>query len=240
MIIFPSKALLSSLVVAALLTGCGDSKESDTPAAAEFSPVEGTIAQLHAALAAGTTSCEAVVQQYIDRIEAYDRTGPTLNSVISVNDEALTTAREQDAALAAGESMQPLQCVTVLLKDNIDTADMPTSAGGLALQHSQPEDDAYIVKRLREQGAIILGKANLDEFAFGYQGSSSVGGQVKNAYDPTKGPGGSSAGTGAAIAASFAMVGLGTDTGGSIRVPSSLEGLVGLRPSLRLNNRSEM
>lgn len=234
MIILPSKTLLSSLVVAALLTGCGDSKESANPVVAEFSPVEGTIAQLHAALTAGTTSCEAVVQQYIDRIAAYDRTGPTLNSVISVSDEALTTARAQDEALAAGESMQPLQCVTVLLKDNIDTADMPTSAGGLALQHSQPEDDAYIVKRLREQGAIILGKANLDEFAFGYQGSSSVGGQVKNAYDQTKGPGGSSAGTGAAIAASFAMVGLGTDTGGSIRVPSSLEGLVGLRPSLRL------
>ncbi|WP_409421783.1 amidase family protein [Pseudaeromonas sp. ZJS20] len=232
MIILPTKTLLSSLVVATLLTGCGDSKDTET--VAEFAPVEGTIAQLHAALTAGTTSCEAVVQQYLDRIAAYDRTGPTLNSVIAVSDDALTYAREQDDALASGESMQPLQCVTVLLKDNIDTADMPTTAGGLALQYSQPEDDAYIVQRLREQGAIILGKANLDEFAFGYQGSSSVGGQVKNAYDQTKGPGGSSAGTGAAIAASFAMVGLGTDTGGSIRVPSSVEGLVGLRPSLRL------
>lgn len=238
MLFVQSKTLVFCLLASAVLSACGDADTTTVPPdpapLAEFKPVEGTIAQLHAALAAGTTSCEQVVQHYIDRINAYDSLGPTLNSVIAVSATALDTAREQDLALASGESMQPLQCVTVLLKDNIDTADMPTSAGGLALQYSQPEDDAFIVQRLRAQGAIILGKANLDEFAFGYQGSSSMRGQVKNAYDQTKGPGGSSAGTGAAIAASFAMVGLGTDTGGSIRVPSSLEGLVGLRPSLRL------
>ena len=240
MLFLEQKTLLATLISALCLSACGNGESAAvTPAPtptpkAEFKPVEGSISQLHAALKDGTTSCEQVVQHYIDRINAYDSAGPTLNSVIAVNADALTKAHEQDEALAAGASMQPLQCVTVLLKDNIDTADMPTTAGGLALQFSQPEDDAYIVKRLREQGAIILGKANLDEFAFGYQGSSSMRGQVKNAYDQTRGPGGSSAGTGAAIAASFAMVGLGTDTGGSIRVPSSLEGLVGLRPSLRL------
>lgn len=225
----------TTLLMASLLSACNDSSSETTETAKPtFEPVEGTISQLHAALAAGTTSCEQVVQSYIDRINAYDATGPALRSVIAVNAKALDYARTLDASYAASGTMAPLHCVTVLLKDNFDTADMPTTAGGLALQFSQPDDDAFTVARLRSEGAVILGKANLDEFAFGYQGSSSVGGQVKNAYDQTKGPGGSSAGTGAAIAASFAMVGLGTDTGGSIRVPSSLEGLVGIRPSLRL------
>ena len=240
-----TKTVATTLLMALLLSACNDSSSdttetakptSDTTDTAKptFEPVEGTISQLHAALAAGTTTCEQVVQSYIDRINAYDATGPALHSVIAVNAKALDYARTLDANYAASGAMAPLHCVTVLLKDNFDTADMPTTAGGLALQFSQPDDDAFTVARLRSQGAVVLGKANLDEFAFGYQGSSSVGGQVKNAYDPTKGPGGSSAGTGAAIAASFAMVGLGTDTGGSIRVPSSLEGLVGIRPSLRL------
>lgn len=225
----------TTLLMASLLSACNDSSSETTETAKPtFEPVEGTISQLHAALAAGTTSCEQVVQSYIDRINAYDATGPALRSVIAVNAKALDYARTLDASYADSGTMQPLHCVTVLLKDNFDTADMPTTAGGLALQFSQPDDDAFTVARLRSEGAVILGKANLDEFAFGYQGSSSVGGQVKNAYDQTKGPGGSSAGTGAAIAASFAMVGLGTDTGGSIRVPSSLEGLIGIRPSLRL------
>ena len=229
------KTVATTLLMASLLSACNDSSSDTTETAKPiFEPVEGTISQLHAALAAGTTTCEQVVQSYIDRINAYDATGPALHSVIAVNAKALDYARTLDANYAASGAMAPLHCVTVLLKDNFDTADMPTTAGGLALQFSQPDDDAFTVARLRSQGAVILGKANLDEFAFGYQGSSSVGGQVKNAYDPTKGPGGSSAGTGAAIAASFAMVGLGTDTGGSIRVPSSLEGLVGIRPSLRL------
>lgn len=230
-----TKTVATTLLMASLLSACNDSSSDTTETAKPtFEPVEGTISELHAALAAGTTTCEQVVQSYIDRINAYDATGPALHSVIAVNAKALDYARTLDANYAASGTMEPLHCVTVLLKDNFDTADMPTTAGGLALQFSQPDDDAFTVARLRAQGAVILGKANLDEFAFGYQGSSSVGGQVKNAYDPTKGPGGSSAGTGAAIAASFAMVGLGTDTGGSIRVPSSLEGLVGIRPSLRL------
>lgn len=240
MILF-ARTLVAAAVIASL-AACNDSSNPQQPTPeptpepqpATFAAVEGTIAELHAALAAGTTSCEAVVQDYIDRINAYDRAGPQLNSVLAVNPQALDEARELDAEYAASGDMAPLHCVTVLLKDNFDTADMPTTAGGLALQFSQPEDDAFAVARMRDQGAIILGKANMDEFAFGYVGSSSLGDQVKNAYDPSKGPGGSSSGTGAAIAASFAMVGTGSDTGGSIRVPSSVEGLVGIRPSLRL------
>ena len=234
------------MLLAALLAGCGsDSDGGDDvvtdngapstpsePAAFEF--VEGTIAQAQAAMQAGTLTCEALVQGYIDRIDAYDDTGPALKSVININPRALDRARTLDMNYAVSGLSGPLHCVPVLLKDNFDTAEVTTTAGGTALQYNRPTDDAFSVAGIVQAGGIILGKANLDEFAFGFRGSSSVEGQVKNAYDPTKGPGGSSSGTGAAIAASFAMTGTGSDTGGSIRVPSSLEGLVGIRPSLRL------
>jgi len=241
-----SRLFLPLVLLAALLAGCGsDSDGGDDvvtdngapstpsePAAFEF--VEGTIAQAQAAMQAGTLTCEALVQGYIDRIEAYDDTGPALKSVININPRALDRARTLDMNYAVSGPSGPLHCVPVLLKDNFDTAEVTTTAGGTALQYNRPTDDAFSVAGIVQAGGIILGKANLDEFAFGFRGSSSVEGQVKNAYDPTKGPGGSSSGTGAAIAASFAMTGTGSDTGGSIRVPSSLEGLVGIRPSLRL------
>ncbi|MES1925392.1 amidase [Salinisphaera sp. T31B1] len=234
------------MLAAGLLSGCNDSNDSsvsaggspdtpDTPTdPATFSFVEGTIAQAHAAMRDGTLTCEALVQGYIDRIQAYDSQGPELRSVVRVNPLALQRARELDIAYQQSGPSGPLHCVPVLLKDNFDTADITTSAGGIALAYNQTPDDAFSVAGIVAAGGLVLGKANLDEFAFGFQGSSSIRGQVKNAYDPTKGPGGSSSGTGAAIAASFAMAGTGSDTGGSIRVPSSLEGLVGIRPSLRL------
>ncbi|WP_353249110.1 amidase family protein [Salinisphaera sp. T31B1] len=237
---------LAALLAAGLLSGCNDSNDSsvsaggspdtpDTPTdPATFSFVEGTIAQAHAAMRDGTLTCEALVQGYIDRIQAYDSQGPELRSVVRVNPLALQRARELDIAYQQSGPSGPLHCVPVLLKDNFDTADITTSAGGIALAYNQTPDDAFSVAGIVAAGGLVLGKANLDEFAFGFQGSSSIRGQVKNAYDPTKGPGGSSSGTGAAIAASFAMAGTGSDTGGSIRVPSSLEGLVGIRPSLRL------
>ncbi|ERJ19969.1 amidase protein [Salinisphaera shabanensis E1L3A] len=231
-------------LLAALLAGCGsDSGNSvasgsgspSTPTEpATFNFVEGTIAQAQAAMRDGTLTCEALVQGYIDRIRAYDDAGPELRSVVRVNPLALDRARMLDASYASDGPSGPLHCVPVLLKDNFDTVDVTTTAGGMALQYNQTPDDAFSVAGIIDAGGLILGKANLDEFAFGFRGSSSVRGQVKNAYDPTKGPGGSSSGTGAAIAASFAMTGTGSDTGGSIRVPSSLEGLVGIRPSLRL------
>ncbi|MBF5056636.1 amidase [Alcanivorax sp. 521-1] len=235
-----AKVWLAPALLGVMLAGCGGSDSDDDSTgdpvgeAESFHYVEGTIAQARAALQAGDLTCEDMVQGYLDRIEAYDRQGPSLQSVIAVNPSALDEARDLDSRYAAEGFQGPLHCVTVLLKDNFDTVDMPTTAGGLALETSQPPDDAFSVARLRDAGAIIIGKANLDEYAFGFRGSSSVGGQVRNAYDPTKGPGGSSSGTGSSIAASFAMVGTGSDTGGSIRVPSSLHGLVGIRPSLRL------
>ena len=240
-----SRLTISLLLLATLLSGCNDSDSDDnvdvndggtsTPAEpVTFNFVEGTITQAHAAMRAGTLTCEALVQGYIDRIEAYDDTGPALHAVININPRALDRARMLDRNYAVDGPSGPLHCVPVLLKDNFDTAEVTTTAGGTALQYNRSPDDAFSVAGIIDAGGIVLGKANLDEFAFGFVGSSSIEGQVKNAYDQSKGPGGSSSGTGAAIAASFAMTGTGSDTGGSIRVPSSLEGLVGIRPSLRL------
>jgi amidase len=229
------------LSLAAFLTACNDSDSDKTSSPVvqpiAFEPLEATIADVHASIQSKGATCVEIVQSYLDRIEAYDKKGPTLNSVIQVNESALAEAKALDDYFAEkGELKGQLHCVTVLPKDNIDTFDMPNTAGSPALANNIPDDDAYIIKKIREAGGIILGKANLDEFAFGFGGSSShaKGGQTKNVYDLTKGPGGSSAGTGAAISASLATVGIGTDTGGSIRVPSSVQGLVGLRPSLRL------
>src|SRR4030088_2002963 len=133
--------------------------------------------------------------------------------------------------------LKSLGCIPIILKDNFDTADMATTAGSRSLKGAQPDKDAFAVKRLREAGALILGKANMSEFATGGISASSLGGQVKNPYDLTRTPGGSSGGTGAAVAANFAAVGTGSDTGGSIRSPSSATSLVGLRPTRGLVSR---
>lgn len=234
------RLLLPMLVVAGMLSACGsDNNEADsvvvTPVPYKF--VEGTIEQMQTSIKTGGITCHDVVKGYLQRIAAYDKQGPALNAVITVSTTALAEADKLDAYYKANKQLiGPLHCVTVLPKDNIDTFDMPTSAGSAAMIDSQPDDDAFILKKIRAAGGIIIGKANLDEFAFGFQGwgTHPNGGQVKNAYDLSKGPGGSSSGTGASIAASFAQVGIGTDTGGSVRVPSSVEGLVGIRPSLRL------
>ncbi|MGH2711249.1 MAG: amidase [Actinomycetota bacterium] len=201
---------------------------------AGFEWVEATIEEIHGAFEDGSLDCESLVRGYTQRIAAYDNAGPSLQSVISVDADAAAEAMALDAAFEHGGPVGPLHCVPIVLKDNIDTYDLPTTAGSRSLESARPPDDAFIVARLRAAGALVLGKANMDEFAMGFKGSSSLGGQVRNPYDLTRGPGGSSSGTGAAVAASLATAGLGTDTGGSIRVPSSVEGLVGIRPSLRL------
>lgn len=200
-----------------------------------FNPIESTIDSMQASIATKGATCSGIVQSYLNRIEAFDRKGPNLNSVIAINQEALKEAKDLDNFFqSTGKMKGDLHCVTVLVKDNIDVKGMPTTAGSSALIDNYPSRDAFIIKNIKEHGGIILGKTNLDEFAFGYVGKSTVGGQVKNIYDLEKGPGGSSSGTATAISGNLAMVGIGTDTGGSIRVPSSLQGLVGLRPSLRL------
>lgn len=231
---------LPVFVLMGMLTACGSDNDDETAAVVTpvpFKFVEGTIDQLHTSIKTGGISCHDVVKGYLDRIAAYDKQGPALNAVITVSDTALAEADKLDAYYKTNKKLiGPMHCVTVLPKDNIDSFDMPTSAGSAAMINAQPDTDAYILKKIRDAGGIIIGKANLDEFAFGFQGwgTHPRGGQVKNAYDLERGPGGSSSGTGASIAASFAMVGIGTDTGGSVRVPSSVEGLVGIRPSLRL------
>jgi len=202
-----------------------------------FHLIETSIADIHKAMLAGTLTCHNLVRQYLERIHAYDQQGPAINSMLYVNPASLEHADAFDRDFERTHKLKPLGCIPIVLKDNFDTADMPTTAGAVTLKGAQPEKDAFAVQRLREAGAIILGKANLQEFAGGGISVSSLGGQVKNPYDLTRTPGGSSGGTGAAVAANFAAAGTGSDTGGSIRSPASATSLVGLRPTRGLISR---
>lgn len=197
-----------------------------------FDVAEASIADIHRALLSGRTTCRAVVQGYLDRIEAYDDDGPAVNAVISVNADAIAEARAFDRSFRRGRGIgDPLGCVPVLIKDNLDTADLPTTAGSLAFEGHVPDRDSTVVARLRDAGALIIGKANLDEFARGSSGLSGAGGQTRNPYDLDRTPGGSSSGVGAGIAAGFATVGIGTETGVSIRNPATNGNLVGVAPT---------
>lgn len=192
---------------------------------------ESTIEELQQAFSRGDINCREAVEGYIRRIDTLDKKGPAFNSIITLNPDALSIAAEHDRQK---DKSAPLWCVPVIVKDNINTANMPTTLGLKALKNSQPPEDADVVKRLMDEGAIILGKANMDELAIAMLGLSSSGGQTRNAYILSNGPGGSSGGTATAVSANLAMVGLGTDTGGSIRIPSALAGLTGIRPSRAL------
>ena len=207
------------------------------PRTAPFEVHEATVAELQAAMQAGRVTAVALVEAYLARIEAYDRNGPALNSMIRLNPTARAEAAALDDERARRGPRGPLHGIPVILKDNYDTADLPTSGGSVALAGQVPPDDAFVVRRLREAGAVILGKANMHELAAGITTISSLGGQTRNAYDPRRCPGGSSGGTGAAIAASFAAIGWGTDTCGSIRIPAAFGSLVGLRPTQGLVSR---
>jgi Asp-tRNA(Asn)/Glu-tRNA(Gln) amidotransferase A subunit family amidase len=206
------------------------------PAAAQVEVTEATIDQLQEAMASGRATSVSITEAYLARIAAYDQAGPRLNALIRTNPNALAEAAALDRERAAGRVRGPLHGVPIILKDNYDTFDMPTSAGTLALAGLVPPDDAFQVRRLRAAGAVILGKSNLHELARGITTIGSLGGQTLNPYDLTRNPGGSSGGTGAAIAASFAAVGWGSDTCGSIRYPSAHNNLVGLRPTKGLSS----
>ena len=195
-----------------------------------------TIQQLSAAMDAGTLTSERLVSLSLARLAAYDDQGPRLNSILTLNRSALAQARALDAERRATGKRSLLHGIPVILKDNYDTRDLPTTGGSILLEGSVPPDDAFLVKRLRDAGAVILAKANLSEFASG-SAFSSLGGQTRNPHDPLRTPSGSSGGTGASIAAAFATLGLGTDTGGSIRGPSTVNGIVGLKPTLGLLSR---
>ncbi len=203
-----------------------------------FQLIEATIADAHAAFASGELTCRGLVQAYLDRIAAYDQTGPNLNAIQVVNPRALERADELDAAYAESGPVGPLHCVPVLLKDQVETRDMPTTYGSALFEGFMSRRDATIVVRMRAAGALILAKTNMGEFASRYVGSAF--GIIRNAYDPTRNPSGSSGGTGAGIAANFGMVGIGEDTGGSIRGPAAVHALVGLRPTLPLVSRFGM
>jgi Asp-tRNA(Asn)/Glu-tRNA(Gln) amidotransferase A subunit family amidase len=195
-----------------------------------------TILDLQKAYDSGL-SAEKVVQAYLKRIEAYDKAGPKLNAIITLNGKALETARALDKERREKGPRSLLHGVPILVKDNYDTFDLPTTGGSKALAGSKPMYDAFTVRKLREAGAIILAKTNLDEFARGGTGTSSLGGQTLNPYNLTKIPGGSSAGSAAGVAALFGQAGLGTETGSSIRHPSTKNNLVGFSPSQGLVSR---
>ena len=195
---------------------------------------EATIEGVHNALYSGLTTCRGVVESFIARIEAFN---PTINAIITLNPNVLTIADEMDMAFATGNASSSLFCIPILLKDNYDTSDMSTTGGCLDLANSQPSTDAPSVTALKQAGAIILGKTNLHELALEGISVSSLGGQTINPYDHTRTPGGSSGGTGAAIATSFAVFGTGTDTVNSLRSPASANSLFSIRPTRGLISR---
>jgi len=204
-----------------------------------FDVVEASISEIHAAMAAGELTARQLVQLYLDRIEAYDKQGPAINAIITVNPNALARAEELDRAFAESGFVGPLHGIPVIVKDNYDTHDMPTTAGSLSLEGSIPPDDANQVRRIRAAGAIVLAKSNMAEFAFTpYETvGSMLPGYTRNPYALNRVTAGSSGGTAAAVAASMGAVGLGTDTGNSIRGPSSHQALVGIRSTMGLTSR---
>ncbi len=186
----------------------------------------------------GELTAVELVDFYLARIAAYDNAGPKLNALILVNPAARDEAAALDAERADSGPRGPLHGIPVVLKDNIGTADMQTTAGSLALKGFTPAEDAFQARKLREAGAVIIGKANLFEFALGWATVSSLGGQTLNPYDLSRDPGGSSGGTAVAVTANFAAAGLGTDTCGSVRLPAANNDLYGLRPTSGLSSRA--
>ena len=209
-----------------------------------FPYAELSVAELQSRMTKGTLTSRTLTAAYLARIAAVDRSGPTLNSVIETNPDALTIAAERDAERRAGKVRGPLHGIPVLIKDNIDSADrMQTTAGSLALVGKPAPRDAFIVQRLREAGAVLLGKTNLSEWANfrstrSTSGWSGRGGQTRHPFVLDRNPCGSSSGTGTAISANLAAVGIGTETDGSIICPSSICGLVGIKPTVGLWSRS--
>ena len=202
-----------------------------------FEVHEATIGDLQAAMASGRTTAAALVDAYLARIDAYDRGGPRINAMIRLNPRAREQAAALDRERRAGRVRGIWHGIPIVLKDNFENADLPATGGSAALASIPGTRDGFIVRRLRDAGAVILGMANMQELAFGFENASGLGGQTLNPYDLRRCPGGSSGGTGAAVAASFAAIGWGTDTCGSIRVPSAFNNLVGLRPTQGLASR---
>lgn len=229
---YRSRAILI-LTAVFVLAGPGARAQSGT-----YDVVEKTIPELQAAMSEGTVTSRQLVESYLARIAAYDKQGPALNAIVALNPQALATADALDAERRAGRVRGPLHGIPVVVKDNYETVEMPTTAGSIALASFHPRADAFQVRRLKDAGAVIIGKTNMHELAAGITTISSSGGQTRNPYDLGRNPGGSSGGTGAAIAATFAAAGMGSDTCGSIRIPAAHNNLTGLRGTRGLSSRS--
>ncbi|MGQ0734998.1 MAG: amidase family protein [Acidobacteriota bacterium] len=235
--------IATALVVVGLITqpSAAGRQRRPPPAAMtvpSFEVVDQSIEQLQHALQTGEVTSRALVDHYLARIAAYDRQGPHLNAVVALNPLARQAADALDLERVAKGPRGPLHGIPVLVKDNYETIEMPTTAGSIALATFHPARDASQVRRLKEAGAVIVGKTTMHELAAGITTVGSRFGQTRNPYDLDRTPGGSSGGTGAAVAASFAAAGMGSDTCGSIRNPASHNNLVGLRGTQGLSSRS--
>jgi amidase len=223
-------ALVLALVILSLATPRAQGRSLELMTA--------SIADIQAAVDAGKLTYEGLVGLYLKRIDAYDKKGPKLNAVITINPRALEIARELDAERKTKGRRGPLHGIPFAVKDNIDTADMPTTGGNEVFAGNRPALDATVIEKLKAAGAIILVKTNMDELAQSVRGFSTVGGQILNPYNLARNPGGSSGGTGVAVAAGFATVGLGTETGVSVRSPAANNALVGVVPSRGVVSRT--
>ena len=205
----------------------------------EFTIVDTTIDEIHDAYRSGIVTAETLVDAYLDRINAYDQKGPTLNAIVTINPNATQRAAELDQHFDnTGGFVGPLHGIPVLVKDQVETSDIETSFGSSLFAEYLPERDGELVRRLREAGAIVLAKTTMPDWASSWIGYSSRTGRTKNPYALDRDPGGSSSGTGAGVTANFAPVGIGEDTGGSIRVPASFNNLFGIRVTTGLISRS--
>ena len=213
---------------------------SAMPQQAPFDVVEASIADIHAAMRDGRLTCRQLVEAYLSRIDAYDKQGPALNSLVVVNPDVRAEADEMDRRYRANGPVGPLHCIPTIVKDNFDTVGLQTAAGSLSMEGFVAAKDAFLVRRIKEAGALVLAKSNMAEFAFSpYETVNSIlPGYTKNPYKLDRVTAGSSGGTAAAVAASLGAVGLGTDTGNSIRGPSSHQALAGIRSTMGLTSRA--
>src|SRR5437899_7681138 len=220
-------AVKASVIAVAIAMGSASVHAQST---APFQIVEATIDDIHMAMRAGKLTARQLVQGYLDRIAAYDKQGPTINSIITLNPNALAEADRLDAAFRTSSLVGPLHGITILVKDEIDTAGMPTTLGTVVFRDYRPPKDAFVIDKLRKAGAIILGKATLSEFAAG-DTYGSIFGVTRNPYDLERTVGSSSGGSGAALTASFSTVAIGEETVASIRRPATWNAVASLRPT---------
>ncbi|WP_106769302.1 amidase family protein [Paenibacillus faecalis] len=234
------KTLLAVLLVITIFPWNDANAEAVNPTNTTFDPFEKSVDEIANALNTNEITSEELVNYYLKRIEAFDQQGPTINSIITINSNALETAKALDAERKAKGPRSQLHGIPFVVKDNFDVVGMPTTAGSVALKDAYPTKNSFTVQKLIDAGAIVIAKTNMSELAasYGRLGYSSMGGLTINPYNLNRDASGSSSGSAAAVAANFAVFGLGTDTSGSVRGPANVTGLVGIRPTMGLTSRS--